>query len=97
MICVPPTSGVFVVTPGISWPTAKGSLPVGMVSSVSRFITDCDTELRTSTSGDAPVTVMDSSSWPTCRSLFTVAVKAAQSRMPSRLTVLKPASVKVTV
>ncbi len=44
MICVPPTSGVLVVTPGISWPTAKGSLPVGMVSSVSRFITDCETE-----------------------------------------------------
>ena len=96
MICVPPTSGVAVVTPAINWPTAKGSLPVGIVSSISRLITDCDTELRTSTIGDAPDTVTVSSSWPTASSTLTVAVNEAPNRMPSRRTVRKPGSVKVT-
>ena len=47
--------------------------------------------------GAAPLTVMVSSRDPTRRSAFTVAVKFPESSMPSRLTVLKPGSVKVTV
>ena len=43
------------------------------------------------------MTVIDSSSWPTCSSALTVAVNAADRRMPSRRTVRKPGSVKVTV
>ena len=87
MTWVPPTSGVLVVTPGMSWPTAKGSLPLGIASSVSRVITACDTELRTSTSGAAPETVIVSSSCPTESSAFTLAVNDAPRRMPSRRTV----------
>jgi len=44
MICVPPTSGVAVVTPAISWPTANGSFPVGIDYSVSRVMTDYGTD-----------------------------------------------------
>src|SRR5437867_5203778 len=97
MICVPPTSGVEVVTPAISCPTANGSLPVGIVSSTSRFMTDCDTEPRTSTSGETPVTVTASSIVPTAISAFTVEVNDTGSMMPSRRTCLNPVSVKVTV
>ena len=50
-----------------------------------------------STTGLAPETVTVSSSAPTLRSAFTVAVKVAGSSMPSRLTVENPGSVKVTV
>src|SRR5262245_7782316 len=97
MICVPPTSGVVVVTPGINWPTANGSLPVGIVSSTWRFITDCDTEPRTSTSGETPDTVTASSIVPTARSALTVDVNDTGRMMPSRFTCLNPASVNVTV
>ena len=44
-----------------------------------------------------PTTVTVSSSAPTFRSAFTVAVNVAGSSIPSRLTVEKPGSVKVTV
>ena len=44
----------------------------------------------------APVTVIDSSSEPTCRSPFTVAVKLPCSTTSARRTTLKPARVKVT-
>ena len=47
--------------------------------------------------GDSPVTVIVSSMAPTFRSALTVAVKEPVSSIPSRLTVLKPVSVKVTV
>jgi hypothetical protein len=52
--------------------------------------------LCTSTIGVSPVTVMVSSIAPTRRSAFTDAVNVPVSSMPSRLTELKPASVKVT-
>ena len=66
------------------------------MSSTSRLITDCDTELRTSTIGEAPETVTVSSSVPTASSAVTVAVNDADSRMPSRRTVRKPVSMNVT-
>ena len=65
-----------------------------MISLVS---TVCRCALCTSTIGDSPVTVMVSSSAPTRRSAFTVAMNDPVSSMPSRLTVLKPGSVNVTV
>ena len=54
-------------------------------------------ELVVSTTGASPVTVTVSSRAPTRRSAFTVAVKSPDSSIPSRLTVLKPVSVNVTV
>ena len=51
----------------------------------------------TSTMGDAPDTVIVSSSEPTFKSALRVIVKFAGSSTPSRETVEKPASVKVTL
>ena len=49
-----------------------------------------------STIGDSPVTVIVSSSAPTRISAFTADVKLARLATPSRLTVEKPGSEKVT-
>jgi hypothetical protein len=49
-----------------------------------------------STSGAAPLTVMVSSSAPTCMSAFTVAVKPLVSCTPSLRNTLKPDKVNVT-
>ena len=94
---VPPTSCAYAVTPGMRTPRLNTDLlPVGIASITSRVITRCWTTFCTSTVEASPVTVMVSSSEPTRSSAFTVAVKEAVSSMPSRLTVLKPGSVKVT-
>ena len=53
--------------------------------------------LCTSTIGVSPVTTMVSWSVPTLMSVFTVAMNDPVSSIPSRLTVLKPGSVNVTV
>jgi hypothetical protein len=58
---------------------------------ISRFA------LWTSTIGDSPVTTIVSSSEPMRSSASIVAVNDPDSSMPSRLTVLKPGSVKVSV
>ena len=50
-----------------------------------------------STIGLSPVTVTVSSTAPTRSSASMVAVKSADTSTPSRRTVLKPGSVKVTV
>ena len=60
-------------------------------------ITRCLVVLCTSTVGASPVTVTVSSSAPTRRLPFTVAVKLPVSSMPSRFSALKPASMNVTV
>ncbi len=95
----PPTSWLFAatLTPGISAICANGDRPVGSLSISSRSITRCWVALCTSTIGDSPVTVMVSSTAPTRRSVSTVAVKVPVNWMPSRLTVLNPGSVNVTV
>ncbi len=54
-------------------------------------------ELCTSTTGETPVTVTVSSTAPTRSSAFTVATNVPLSSIASRLTVLKPESVNVTV
>ena len=70
---------------------------LGSTLSRSLDITLCLRTFCVSTSGAAPVTVTVSSRAPTFMSALTVAVKPDGSSMPSRLNVLKLASVKVTV
>src|SRR6187431_2409885 len=72
-------------------------MPAGIALSTSRVITCCCTTFCVSMVGDAPDTVMVSSSAPSRISAFTVAVNDDVSSRLSRRTVLKPASVKTTV
>ena len=72
-------------------------LPVGTASSTSRDSTCVFWLLCTSTTGDEPDTVTDSSRAPTFMSALTVAVKFEGSSSASRLKVLKPWSEKVMV
>ena len=74
-----------------------GRLLVGISSSKSRERVVCCWTFEMSTTGDSPVTVIVSSSPPTLSSAFTVAVNDVVNSMPSRLNVLKPGKVKVTV
>ena len=92
----PPTSAG-PASPGVMvMSVANPCVPVGSVPSSSSEITVWRRVFWTSTSGLAPVTVTVSSSAPTRISTFTVAVKPLVNSMPSRLTVLNPASAKVT-
>ena len=71
--------------------------PVGTASSTSRLST-CDfVVLCTSTIGDEPDTVTDSSTPPTFRSVLMVAMKFDDSSIPSFLTVVNPGRSKVSV
>ena len=97
MMLVPPTSTLLRLTPGIMKAATCGVRPVGMASSSSWLITRWRFALWMSTIGDSPVTVTVSSTAPTRISALTVAANEPLSSMPSRLTVLKPGSVKVTV
>ena len=91
---LPPTS-VLRVTPGVK---AAKFVPVfGSAWITCIWMTFCCVTFCVSTIGDRPVTVIVSSSAPTFSSPLTVAVKPAESSMPSRLTVLNPTSVNVTV
>ena len=95
---VPPTSCVCVTTPGMSTPIeATDLVPAGIALMTSRVMTRCCTTFWMSTVGAAPVTVTVSVSEPTRRSALTVAVKDAVSSTPSRLIVLNPVSVNVTL
>ncbi len=94
----PPLDAPLTVAPGISTPAAAMLRAIGMVSSTSRVITRrCDPTFCTSTRGDDPETVIVSSTAPTRISTLTFAVKFSPSSTPSRRTVLKPGSEKVTV
>ena len=65
---------------------------------MTSWVIDCSLRVFwMSTIGVSPVTVTVSSTAPTRMSAFTVAVNDPLSSMPSRLTVLKPGSVNVTV
>ena len=70
--------------------------PVGIKSIASRLRTGVLAAVVTSTTGEAPVTVIVSVSAPTLSSALRVAVNSAGSTRPSRLKVLNPGSVKVT-
>jgi hypothetical protein len=90
---LPPTS-VLRVAPGVK---AAKFVPVfGSARITCIWMTFCCVTFCVSTIGERPVTVIVSSSAPTFNSPLTVAVKPAESSMPSRLTVLNPASVNVT-
>ena len=69
---------------------------VGIDWMVSLSTTWRRTTLVVSTIGASPLTVMVSSSAPTRMSTFSGAVNDAVSSIPSRRTVEKPVSVKVT-
>jgi hypothetical protein len=64
---------------------------------MSRVITFCWVTRCVSTIGDSAVTITVSVMAPTFNSTLTGAVKPVVSSMPSRLTVLNPASVNVTL
>ena len=71
-------------------------LSLGRASMTSRVITCCCTTFRVSTTGEAPETVMVSSTAPTRISAFTFAEKPDVNWMPSRTTVENPGKVNVT-
>ena len=90
---LPPTS-VLRDAPGVN---AAKFVPVfGSDCNTSIWIVFCCVTFCVSTIGDCPETVIVSSSEPTLRSALIVAVKPADSSIPSRLKVLNPASVNVT-
>ena len=95
--CVPPTSRWLAVTPGNVVPSVANDRAVGSASSASLGSVFCWEMVCTSTTGASPVTVIVSETAPTLRDTLTGAVKPAEISMPSRRTVLKPVSVKVTV
>ena len=95
--CVPPTSYVATCTPGISLASDHGSRPEGTPSRISWLMTVCCTFDRTSTAGEAPVTVIVSSRLPTSSLGLMVATNAALMRMPDWATVLNPCSSNVTL
>jgi len=84
--------GIPTCTPGISLASDHGSRPVGMPSRISWFITVCCTFERTSTVGEAPVTVIVSLSEPTSILPLTVATNAALMRTSGRSTERNPCS-----
>ena len=85
------------IMPGCSAARLMPRRPVGMLSMTSLVTTFCTEALCTSTSGVSPVTVIVSASVPTFISALMVAVDEPVTSMPSRLTVLNPVSVNVTV
>src|SRR5438132_323268 len=69
---------------------------VGIEVSTSSLNVCCRFALWTSMTGVSPVTVMVSATAPTFMSAFTIVTMPTLTSRPSRLTVLKPVSVKVT-
>ena len=86
-----------ITTPGISAERPFSVRPPGRISICSFVSTVWVIVFFTSTTGDAPDTVTVSCRLPTRKSAFTLASKVPCSTTPSRRTVLKPVSVKVTV
>src|SRR5688572_17644971 len=95
---VPPTSWtpLALIAPGTRTATWYPLREDGSWSITSAETTLVRRVVWTSTVGDSPVTVTDSSTAPTLRSPLTVAAKDPVSSMPSRLTVLNPGRVNVT-
>ena len=91
-----PVLALGTITPGIRAARPFNVRPPGSVSICSFVSTVCESVFLTSTTGEAPDTVMVSSSAPTRRSAFTSALNAPISSMPSRLMTLNPVSVKDT-
>ena len=93
-LALPPPETIIdgIRTMTLVYPCAVGIDSMRFSSSVRRR-----RALWTSTIGLSPVTVTVSSSVPTRMSAFTVETKSAGNSSCSRLNVLKPARVKVTV
>ena len=85
------------VTPGVAFSSAPTARVPGSASMRRLLRTISRLALWTSTTGVSPVTVIVSATPPTFISALMVAVKVPVSSMPSRLTVVNPGSVKVTV
>jgi hypothetical protein len=103
MALAPPVSVPAMLPESTFWaiPGTRAWMPpafreLGMAVRMSLLIVCCVRALCTSTIGVSPVTVIVSSSAPTRRSPLTVATNVPDSSMPSRRTVLKPASENVT-
>ena len=84
------------LTAGISTMRPAYDFALGIELKTSLLTVVCRFTLWTSTTGVAPDTVTVSSTVPTFRSAFMVAVNEPVSSMPSRLNVLNPVNVNVT-
>ncbi len=85
------------VTPGTSSMIPFQLFAAGVRATRLPSSTCCRAAFCTSTIGVSPVTVIVSSSVPTFMSAFTSTVPEPPSSTASRLTILKPVSVKLTV
>ena len=83
--------------PGTAFSRVPTERLPGMAATMSALSTVSRCVVWTSTTGDSPVTVMVSSSEPTFMSAGMVSVAVPLSSIPSRLTRLKPVSLKVSV
>ena len=94
---VPPTSGLWTLTPGISSAYDHMLRPVGIASCVSRVMTSMRCTCCTSTTGVSPDTVMVSSTEPTAMTASSGIATSAPRMSWSRTRVPKPGRVNVTV
>jgi hypothetical protein len=90
-------SGVPARTPGLSTPIDITLRDTGSASMISRVSTCVRDACSTSTCGDWPETVTDSSSAPTFMSALTVTTVSDGTSTPVRVNVRNPVSVKVSV
>ena len=88
---------VCVIVAGMSVMTPAYARAAGIDVTMSLLRTVCRFTLWVSMMGLSPVTVTDSSSDPTFMSALTVAVNEPFSSMPSRLKMVNPVNVKVTM
>ena len=86
-----------ITTPGVAASSAHISRPLGIVLSCSSLKFWFTRVAEVSMIGESPVTVTVSLRVATLISTLTFAVKPSEIWIPSRLTLLKPASSKVMV
>ena len=84
-------------TDGVTASSAHMSRAFGIACSCSSLKFCCTRVEDVSMTGESPVTVTVSCSDATASSTLTLAVKPSEIWMPSRFSVLKPGSSKVTV
>ncbi len=93
----PPISGVPGRTPATTTPIDMTLRDTGSASITSRVSTCVRDACSTSTCGDCPDTMSDSSSAPILRSAFTVTTVSDGTSTPVRVSVLKPVSENVSL
>ena len=94
---IPPSPIPVLRTPGISRVRASKVRPCGSTSIIWRVTTAWRRTCCTSTTGDSPVTVTVSSTAPTCSWALICTALSPISSTSSRITVLNPGKVNVTV